>query len=316
MPVPVVRSAHRRPVSRRRRLVQLGRDVSRRLSGHDVLLYSAGLTFYAVVAVVPLSLLALYLTSKLLGPGAVQTLTDRLAGFLPERLDAARSLRSLARTGPHLPPVSVVTAVIPAGLYGEGLVRALDRLSRHGSRLGKGLRGRVFTLAGLAILPLLTVVGLTAVSVLPRALGSGLGPRLLGIYVTFLLLWVIISMLLGLSYRFVGPETPGLRALLWGAASTGSMVAGCCLGFVLFLGIEVDIGAAYGGNVPVAAACIAGLFLYLVHAVVLVGYVLTLCLDARAGHPLADPVGRDEVRAEGQQVDGGVDGTVATATVG
>lgn len=41
-------------------------------------------------------------------------------------------------------------------------------------------------------------------------------------------------------------------ALAWAALGTGSVLAGFGLGFVLFLHVGVDVGAAYGGELDLA----------------------------------------------------------------
>jgi membrane protein len=94
---------------------------------------------------------------------------------------------------------------------------------------------------------------------------------------------------LAFAYRGLALERPGRRALLWGAAGAGSFLSGTCLGFVLFLSLGIDLGGAYGGarHLATAAACVGWLFV--LHVVVLVGYLATLVLDGRAGHPLAAP---------------------------
>ena len=185
---------------------------------------------------------------------------------------------------------------MPASLYGEGLVRAFDRLSVQGERGRRTLRGRLGSLGIVCLSPVMLLVGIAASSALVRLLGEGLGARLIGIYCAFLVGWLTISPILVLSYRGLAPERPGVRALLWGGFATGSMLAGTCLGYVLFLGIEIPFDRAYGGSGAMAAAAVSGLWLYLLHVMVLIGYVLTLCLQARGGHPLASAVGPDQVR--------------------
>jgi membrane protein len=55
----------------------------RRLVGRDLALITAGLTFYAGIAVVPVLVLAFALTARLTSPDRVQKLGARLAGLLP-----------------------------------------------------------------------------------------------------------------------------------------------------------------------------------------------------------------------------------------
>ena len=191
---------------------------------------------------------------------------------------------------------AAVAALVPATLYGEGLVRAFDRLSVRGDRGRRSLRGRLGSLGIVAASPVLLLIGLATTSAFTRALGDGTGPRLLGIYLAFLVGWLTISVLLLFAYRALAPERPCRRALLWGALGTASVVSGTSLGWVLFLGIRIPLAQAYGGSTPIAAAAVSFLWLYLLHAIVLLGYVVTLRLDARRGHPLGPVLERDTVR--------------------
>jgi membrane protein len=186
--------------------------------------------------------------------------------------------------------------VLPASLYGEGLVRAFDRLSATTGRR-RSLRGRLGSLAVVAASPILLLGGLAAARGLTRAIGEGLGGRLLGVYFAFLVIWLTISPVLAFAYRALSPERPGTRALLWGAFGTGSFLAGTSLGYVLFLSLGIDLGGAYGGSLALATAAASVGWLFLLHAMVLVGYVTTLVLQARGGHPLRAPVERSRVGA-------------------
>ena len=254
-------------------------------------LIAAGVTFYATVGVVPLLLLALFLAGKLMGADMVEDLAGSLAGLLPDELGAREAARFLATAGTSMSPFAALGALLPASLYGEGLVRAFDRFSsRDGRRLSA--RGRIGSLVVVAMSPLLLLGGLSAARGLTQVLGDGLVDRLLGVYFAFLVLWLTISPVLAYAYRALSADRPGRRALVWGAAGTGSFLAGTCLGFVLFLSLGIDLGGAYGGatHLATAAACVGWLFV--LHVIVLVGYVTTLVLEEREGHPLAAPVER------------------------
>ena len=67
--------------------VRLAREVAREVVGHvrrhDLVFYAAGLTFYAAIAVVPLLLVAWFVTSVVLGDVVVRTLTLALAEYAP-----------------------------------------------------------------------------------------------------------------------------------------------------------------------------------------------------------------------------------------
>ncbi len=276
----------------------LAQDVVRCTRGHDLALYAAGVTFYAAVGAVPLLLLSLFLAGLVVGQETVLSLATELAALLPMNLGAQDAGRSLAVAGSELEPLAALAAFVPASLYAEGLVRAFDRLSIGGQRGRRTLRGRLGSLVLVAVSPVLLLAGLAATSGLTRLLGTGTGARLLGVYLAFLVGWLSISVLLALAYRGLAPERPGGRALAWGALGTASVLSGTSLGYVLFLGIELPIGEAYGGAVPVAAAAVSGLWLYVLHMIVLVGYVTTLCLATRRGHPLG-PVVEEAVARPG-----------------
>lgn len=271
---------------RRSRLGSLRRDVTAHLRGHDLLLYAAGLTFYAAVALVPLVLITLWLAGAVAGHDTVRHLALPVTELLPRNDGARSAARALVLAAAALPPVAVIASVVPGTLYGEGLARAFDRLARISDRRARGLRGRAALLGLLCLLPLLALIALVAGRGILAVVGTGVGAGVVGVYLTFLLGWVTLTILLAVVYRGFGASKPSPRALVWAAAATASFIAGSSLGFVLFLGITVDIGIAYGGSTPAAAVAITALFLYLEHIVVLAGYVLALRLDARGGRPL------------------------------
>ena len=272
----------------------LVRDVALATRGHDMALIAAGVTFYATVGVVPLLLLSLFLAGRIMGPDMVQDLAHGLAGLLPDELGAREAAWFLSSAGTSMSPLAALAALLPASLYGEGLVRAFDRFSEHdGRRLSA--RGRVGSLVVVAMSPVLLLGGLSAARGLTQVLGDSLLDRVLGIYFAFLVLWLTISPVLAFAYSALSTDRPGRRALLWGAAGTGSFLAGTCLGFVLFLSLGIDLGGAYGGATHLATAVASVGWLFVLHVIVLVGYVTTLVLEARAGHPLAAPVDRVKV---------------------
>jgi hypothetical protein len=127
-------------------------EVVRHMRRHDLVFYAAGLTFYAAIAVVPLLLVAWFVTSLVLGDDLVRTLTLALAEYAPTSLGLQEGVRSLGEVGPRLGIASFAAALIPATSYGDGLVRALDRIAER-DRRAKGLRGRLLGLVFVAALP-------------------------------------------------------------------------------------------------------------------------------------------------------------------
>jgi membrane protein len=83
----------------------------------------------------------------------------------------------------------------------------------------------------------------------------------------------------------VSADRPGWLASLWGGAVTGSFVAGFVQGFVLFLSLPLKLGVPFGGFIGIGGTVAVGLWLYLLHVLVLVGFALTQRIEERGGVP-------------------------------
>ena len=118
-----------------------------RLRGRDTALIAAGLTFYAGIAVVPVLVLSLALTSWLTSPARVRELTGRLAEVLPGQLGAPDALARLAEAGTSLSGLEAVLTLLPISLYGEGIRRALLRFSGRLPSRFTAWRGRLLVVA-------------------------------------------------------------------------------------------------------------------------------------------------------------------------
>jgi len=202
------------------------RDVVRALRGHDIPLYAAGLSFYSAVALVPLLLLALGVTALVLGDATVVRLGDHLADAVPARHGFADSIRHLTMNPDGGGAAAIIGSVLIASLYGEGLVRALDRLSRHGGRSNRGLRGRLMSPLLILLFAGVLAIALMLSAQLPRPGGGSWASTLLAVYLSFLIGWAAATAMLVLVYRAFSAERPSLRALLWGSAATGSWLPG------------------------------------------------------------------------------------------
>jgi membrane protein len=260
---------------------QLAREVARQVRRHDLPFYAAGLTFYAAIAVVPLLLVAWFVTSLVLGDEVVRTLTLALAEYAPTSLGLREGVRSLGEVGPRLGIASLAAALVPATSYGDGLVRALDRIAER-DRRAKGLRGRGLALVFVAALPPVVMGELGAVAVLPGALGFTGRFNLVSVGVAFAVGWVSASLLVGVLYRAFSPRPIGIGALALGAALTGSFLAGMSLTWLFLLRFGVDVGIAFGDSDLLGTVVVAAVYLYLVQVVLLGGYILSLTLGRAA----------------------------------
>jgi len=260
---------------------QTAREVARQVRRHDLPFYAAGLTFYAAIAVVPLLLVAWFVTSLVLGEEVVRTLTLALAEYAPTSLGLREGVRSLGEVGPRLGIASLAAALVPATSYGDGLVRALDRIAER-DRRDKGLRGRGLALVFVAALPPVVMGELGAVAVLPGALGFTGRFNLVSVGVAFAVGWVSASLLVGVLYRAFSPRPIGIGALALGAALTGSFLAGMSLTWLFLLRFGVDVGIAFGDSDLLGTVVVAAVYLYLVQVVLLGGYLLSLALGRAA----------------------------------
>jgi membrane protein len=264
-------------------------ELVRQIRRHDLVFYAAGLTFYAAIAVVPLLLVAWFVTSLVLGGEVVRTLTSALAAYAPTSLGLREGVRSLGEVGPRLGIASFAAALVPATSYGDGLVRAMDRVAGR-DRRAKGLRGRLLALVFVASLPPVVMAELGAVAVLPGALGFTGRFNLVSVAVAFVVGWLSAGLLVGVLYRAFSPRPLAVGPLAMGAALTGSFLSGMSLTWLFLLRFGVDVGVAFGDSDLLGTVVVAGVFLYLVQVVLLGGYVLTLVLAGRAASRSAGPV--------------------------
>jgi membrane protein len=257
-------------------------EVARHVRRHDLVFYAAGLTFYAAIAVVPLLLVAWFVTSLVLGDNLVTTLTLALAEYAPTPLGVQEGVRSLGEVGPRLGLASFAAALIPATSYGDGLVRALDRIAER-DRRAKGIRGRLLGLVFAAALPPVVMAELGAVAVLPGALGFTGRFNLVSVAVAFVVGWLSAGLLVGVLYRAFSPRPIQAGPLVLGAAVTGAFLSGMSLTWLFLLRFGVDVGIAFGDSELLGTLVVAAVFLYLVQVMLLTGYVLSLVLGGFGG---------------------------------
>jgi membrane protein len=253
--------------------------VRRRLEGRDLALIAAGLTFYAGIAVVPLLVLAFAVTARLSSPERVQGLGSRLAELLPAELGAPAAVSRLVGAGIDLSLVGGLLALVPISLYGEGLRRALLRFS--GRREGlTALRGRLAALPVVVVAPALLYPLLLTVPVMADLAATGGPAATVGrIAVGFYAVLAALTLPLAWGFRVVGAGRMGWSALAAGALLTAACVSGFLQGFVLFLALPLDLGAPFGGLTVVGGVVAVGLWLFLLHLVVLGGWLFTQSLD-------------------------------------
>ncbi|MGY1986372.1 YhjD/YihY/BrkB family envelope integrity protein [Blastococcus sp. SYSU DS0669] len=263
-------------------LRDLVRGVRARLRGRDLMLIAAGLTFYAGIAVVPLVVLAFGLTAWLTSPERVRELGDRLGDLLPGALGAPDAVERLVQAGAGLDPLGALLALLPMSFYGEGLRRALLRFSaRHARHEGHtAWRGRLAALPLLLLAPVLLYPLLLAAARMADLAERGgvaatVGQVALGYYAVL----AALTLPLAWGFRVVGGGRVRWRSLLVGALFTAACLSGFLQGFVLFLALPLDLGAPFGDLDVVGGVVALALWLFLLHLVVLLGWLTTQTLD-------------------------------------
>jgi membrane protein len=257
------------------------RGVRSRLSGRDLSLIAAGLTFYAGLAVVPLLVVTFALTAWLTSPERVRELGARLADLLPSALGAPDAVDRLVAAGTGLDLVGGLLALLPMSLYGEGLRRALLRFLHRRESL-TSWRGRLLALPLLLVTPLLLYPLLLAVQVMDELARTGGAAATVGrIAVGFYSVLAALTVPLLWGFRVVAGSRLRWPALLIGVPFTAACLSGFLQGFVLFLSLPLDLGAPFGGLTVVGGVVALGLWLFLLHLVLIGGWLLTQALDDR-----------------------------------
>jgi membrane protein len=251
----------------------------RPLQGRDVALHAAAVTFYAGIAVVPVALLAIWITGLLAGADRVRQLTGHTIAALPDEIGAPRALAALIEAGLHLTPGLALASLLPATLYGEGLRRAFVSLREPGEAL-VGWRGRLLWLPLLAAAPALLLAMFLA---LPAT--SGLWVRggwyaVLGVVLSFLACWLVLTPVVIWVFRYVAPGRPEWLSTILVGSFTAANLSGFLHGFILFCALPLKLGTPFGGFTEIGGVVAVGLWLYLFHVIVLAGYAATRTASA------------------------------------
>ncbi|RZU51171.1 membrane protein [Krasilnikovia cinnamomea] len=252
------------------------------LHGRDLALHAGAVTFYGGIAVVPVALLAIWLTGLAAGAGQVRRLTGHTIAALPDEIGAPRALSALVDAGLHLTPPLALASLLPATLYGEGLRRAFVSLRAPGEPL-VGWRGRLLWLPLLAATPALLLAMLLALPVTSGLWLRGGWYAVVGVVLSFLAAWLVLTPVVIWVYRGIAPGRPRWLATVLVGSFTAANLSGFLHGFVLFCSLPLDLGVPFGGFTGIGAGVAVALWLYLFHVIVLAGYAATQSASAYQG---------------------------------
>lgn len=243
-------------------------DVVRRLRGEDLLLSASSLGFYALVSMVPLVIVAAWLTSLLAGDQRVQQLSQVLTRVAPDSIGAGELLRSVARQGTSLGVGAMIAALWPATAYGSGLVRAFDRLS-PGSRELRGIRGR--GLAVMVILPVFVIGGIGASYLGTTIFQDGALLRTVGWVFALVGGFLATAAVSALIYFVFPKDRPPWPRIVRASISTAVGVSILSALFVLYLSMGANFKEHYASS-SVAGIVLMGVWLFVSNALLLASY--------------------------------------------
>lgn len=246
----------------------------RLLKGHDLALHAAAVTFYGGIAVVPAALLAIWVSSLVVGAARVRTLTGHTIAALPAEIGAPHALAALINAGLHLTPGLALASLLPATLYGEGLRRAFLSLRDNEESL-VGWRGRILWLPLLAATPALLLALFMALPVTSGLWTRGGWYSVLGVVLSFFAAWLVLTPVVIWVYRYVAPGRPEWLATVLVGSFTAANLSGFLHGFVLFCSLPLRLGVPFGGFTEIGGMVAVGLWLYLFHVLLLAGYAAT-----------------------------------------
>ncbi len=250
------------------------------LRDEDVLMISAGLAFYALVSVAPLVIIALWVTSMIVGDGAVERTGDELARLAPGKLGLDKAFIQVSKTGREIGIWAVAAALWPATAYGSGLARAFNRVSGQ-AREFPGLKGRALAFLLMAALQIVVLAVLAGVLMGPRLLGQGLAAKAAGWALALAAGFLAIAAMTGLIYRIFATETTSWAGILRAAATVSAGISLLSMGYVVFLRAGTNFEQRYASS-GLAAVVLLAVWLFLANALLLVGYRLARERDGDA----------------------------------
>ena len=118
---------------------------------------------------------------------------------------------------------------------------------------------------------------------------GGVGPTVGRIVLGYYSVLAVLTVPLVWGWKVVAGGRVRWPALLVGALFTAACLSGFLQGFVIFLALPLRLGAPFGGFTGVGAVVAVGLWLFLLHLVLLVCWLLTQSLDERLARSTPEP---------------------------
>jgi YihY family inner membrane protein len=249
------------------------RAVTERARTNDVFTYAAALAFYAIVSIVPLTIVVLWIVSVVLGDDRVRQLAREVGRVAPKNLGADHIVERVAQLGMRLGIVAIIAALWPATAYGAGLERAFDRLRPKSDKTLEGLRGRALFV--MVLLPIFVLGSLLGSFVGSEAVEKSGLTRFVGYGIALATGFVFTALALILIYRIFPPGR-----LAWKGVFRATVVAATGISLLSFLFfLYVSLGANFEKHYAtsgLAALVLLAVWLFLANVFVLAAYRIAL----------------------------------------
>jgi len=222
-----------------------------------------------LISVVPLVVVALWLTTVLVGQAQVDQVADELARVAPAAVGADRALERVADAGATFGIAALVAALWPATAYGAALVRVLDRVA--GERAATGLRRRGAALLLVCLVPVLVLGTLVASYVGAAALGDSGADAVIGLALGLLSGFAATVATVAVIYKVFPRTPPDWRSTVRGALLAAACISLLSVGYVAYLRLGANFERRYASD-ALAAVVLLGLWLFAANTALLFGY--------------------------------------------
>ena len=260
------------------RLPKWAGEALERSRGQDVVLFASGLAFYAIVSVVPLTILTIWIASVVMGDDGIRKLAEAVKTVAPEGLGADKAITTVAQTGASAGLPAAIGGLWPATAYGSGVTRAFLRLSPSRKQESKGLRGRGLLL--IVLLPLFVLGGLVGSFVGGTVLGDGGVQKVVGLALALVTGFVGVSAAIVLLYKIFPPEPMSWRAAVRGTAVAAGGISGLSLLYTIYIAQASGLTDHYAST-GIAGLVLLALWLFLSNVMLLFGFQVALGAQQR-----------------------------------
>lgn len=269
-----------------RRVPDRVRRFGRWLVSDELFTTGSSLAFYALLSLPPMVLIGLWVVSGFVDDSALQSLGQDVQDQAPDALPVGDVVRSLVDVATHVGWLSILTAVWPATAYGAALGRAFTCVAPESERSIRGWRGRLLSLAVIALLPLLVFTALAAFAFGPDLLGSD---GTVFVFAAGAVAVVAFAVVVALIFTLYQLRDTTVSDVLLGAGLASGLQVLVTGGYVVYLTFFADFEETYGRS-SLTVVVLLGLWLLLSNAVLLIAYrwMLRRC-DRRQAAAQASP---------------------------